>query len=138
MTPDFLRYFEDFDSLITTDSIELINKKSADREHEIKIMTHINKIVEIYEDQLAQFLEEDSEYESDFTAHFELKINNVITEYDTDNEDHIDDLVEKVEYIITSLRESYEYHNQGIYLYYVDIYNDIIELYVIQENPVNP
>jgi len=122
----------------TTDSIELINKKSADRELEIKIMTHINKIVEIYEDQLAQNLDEDSEYESDFQAHFELKINNVITEYDTDNEDHIDDLVEKVEYIITSLRESYEYHNKGIYLYYVDIYNDIIELYVIQENPVNP
>ena len=132
MTPNDIEYN-------TADSIELVDRKISDKKLEIKIMTHINKIVEIYEDQLEQFLEEDSEYESDFKAHFELKINNVVTDYNTDNYEQIDDLVEKVEYIINSLRESYEYHNKGIYLYYVDIYNDIIEVYVFQnEESVNP
>ena len=139
MTPYYLRYFSDFDSLINTNSNEIINRIDSDKKLEIKIRTHIYKIVEIYEDQLAQILDEDSEYESDFQAHFELKIDNVITDYDTDNKDQIDDLVKKVGYIINSLRETYDiYHNKAIYLDYVDIYNDITEVYVFQENPVNP
>tara|TARA_R110001606_G_scaffold174496_1_gene321071 strand:+ start:294 stop:704 length:411 start_codon:yes stop_codon:yes gene_type:complete len=136
MTPILFPDF--FDTLINTNSNEIINRKISDKKLRIKIITHINKIVEIYEDQLAQFLEDRIGNQSEIKAHFELKINNVITDYDTGNKDQIDDLVEKVGYIINSLRETYEYHNKAIYLYYVDIYNDIIELYVIQENPVNP
>ena len=132
MTPNDIEYN-------TADSIELINRRISDRETEIKIMTHINQIANDYANQVEELLDEDSEFESDFEPHFELIINNVITNYNTDNDDQIDDLVEKVGYIINSLRESYEYHNKAIYLNYVNIYNDIIEVYVFQnEESVNP
>ena len=122
-----------------TDSIELINRRISDRETEIKIMTHINQIVNDYANQVEELLDDlDSEFESDFEPHFELIINNVITNYNTDTADDIDDLVEKVAFILDSIRETYEYRNQAIYLNYYETYNECEELYTIQEKPVNP
>ena len=131
MTPNDIEYN-------TADSIELINRRISDRETEIKIMTHINQIVNDYTNQVEELLDEDSEFESDFEPHFELIINNVITNYNTDTADDIDDLVEKVAFILDSIRETYEYRNQPIYLNYYETYNECEELYTIQEKPVNP
>jgi len=130
MTPYYLRYFSDFDSLINTDSDEQTNRNKLIYAYIQKIYDLIDKIISIWNRNAEEVYDEDSEYEPECLCRFELTIGDTTDIYYLDegiddiyNIYDIDDLKKKIRFIITQDTATGDYDNIPIYLNSFDFRN---------------
>ncbi len=131
----------------TTDSNEQIDRNILLSGYIEKIYDLIDKIVSIWNRNLENMNDEDSEYEQEYPCRFGLTIGDNTDIYYLDegiddiyNIDDIDDLKKKIKFIITQQKTTGDYNNIPIYLHSIDMFDTCKEALVInqQSNPLIP